>query len=104
MWVSRIVWGAIFCVAVSGCALSYVDSRGATHVLGLVKLTIEPGTSGEQLAGDSVQIRSVGVSVYSTPLNSGVVIGYNHETLMAVRNDSVFLRRSPKVAPQQAED
>ncbi|MBI2372111.1 MAG: hypothetical protein HYV08_18085 [Deltaproteobacteria bacterium] len=98
------ICGASLLAASNGCSFTYVDSRGATHVLGLVKLTIEPPWNREELGAESVQIRSVGISVYSTPLHTGVVIGYNHETLTAVHNNAAVFTREPKGGSRPAGD
>lgn len=102
--IGRIICWSVLVAALSSCAVSYVDSRGAKHVVGLVKLTIEPEENWEKVAGESVSVQSVGVSVYSTPLNSGVVIGYNREILTAVRNDSTILKRWPTGAPHATKE
>ena len=71
----------------SGCALTYTDAQGAKHVLGLVKLEIKP-SAPEQTIGETVHVQSIGVAVYSTPLNQGVVIGYNREITTVIRDHS----------------
>jgi len=71
----------------SGCAITYTDAQGAKHVLGLVKLEIKP-SAPEQTIGETVHVQSIGVAVYSTPLNRGVAIGYNRETTTAIRNQT----------------
>ena len=71
----------------SGCAITYTDAQGAKHVLGLVKLEIKP-SAPEQTIGETVHVQSIGVAVYSTPLNRGVAIGYNRETTAAIRNQT----------------
>lgn len=71
----------------SGCAITYIDAHGAKHVLGLVKLEIKPGAP-EQNVGETVHVQTIGVAVYSTPLNQGVVIGYNREITTAIRNQT----------------
>jgi hypothetical protein len=72
-------------VALGGCAIGYTDVDGAKHVLGLVKLKIKPGAP-ERTIGETVEIQSIGIAVYSTPLNRGVAIGYNREITTAIQS------------------
>ena len=71
--------------ASSGCAITYTDVGGAKHVLGLVKLEIKP-RAPERTIGETVEIQSIGIVVYSTPLNRGVAIGYNREITTAIQS------------------
>jgi hypothetical protein len=66
---------ALICVCPS-LRLTYVDDQGGTHVLGFVNMKIEPPITAGQTVAESVQIQSVGVSIYSTPINRGVALGY----------------------------
>ena len=72
----------------SGCAYTYVDSKGGKHIVGLVDIKIEPGEKEGQLGGQSVEVNSIGMSIYSTPMNSGFALGYNREFIMDIHNNS----------------
>jgi hypothetical protein len=72
-------------VALGGCAIGYTDVDGAKHVFGLVKLKIKP-SAPERTIGETVEIQSIGIAVYSTPLNRGVAIGYNREITTAIQS------------------
>lgn len=73
----------------SGCALNYVDDKGVKHVMGLVNMKIEPAVTSDQTIAESVQIQTVGFSLYSTSINRGVVLGYNRENLTTVYNNAM---------------
>jgi len=75
-------------VLMSGCAYTSIDSKGAKHIVGLVDMKIEPGEKEGQLGGQSVQVTSIGMSIYSTPINTGFSVGYNREFIMDISNNS----------------
>jgi hypothetical protein len=92
----RSAWCVLFSLLIEACALTYVDDQGAKHVLGLVNMKIEPQVIADQTLAESVQIQSVGVSIYSTPINSGMALGYNNEWL-AIVYDNVVVGNSGKM-------
>jgi hypothetical protein len=97
----RSICVALLCLLAESCAFTYVDDQGAKHVLGLVNMKIEPPVTAGKTVAESVQIQSVGVSVYSTPINRGLSIGYNQENLTAVHDNTVL--GDAKVTSQRKE-
>ena len=85
----RLIVLIVLGVNLSACALNYVDDQGVTHVVGFVNMSIPPSTITEQAVAESVQIQTVGVSLYSTPINKGIVVGYGKELLTAVHNNAI---------------
>jgi hypothetical protein len=85
----RSICVALLSVLVESCAFTYVDDQGAKHVLGLVNMKIEPLVTADHTVAESVQIQSVGVSIYSTPINRGLALGYNRENLTTVHDNAV---------------
>ncbi len=73
----------------SGCAYTHIDTDGTKHIIGLVNIKIKPCDSKEQLAGDSLSITNIGVSIYSTPLDKGFAFGYTQENITALRQDVI---------------
>jgi len=67
-------------LALGGCALNYVDASGTRHIIGLTHVTI-PASRTESPTAESVRIRSIGLSVYESPIHRGVVLGYSDEAL-----------------------
>ena len=82
----------VLCLAVSGCAVNYVDASGARHILGLAHVTIPASTADR--TGESVRIQSIGLSVYESPLHRGIVLGYSDEALSAI-GDTARRERNP---------
>ena len=79
---------ALMTALVESCAFTYVDDQGATHVLGLVNMKIAPPITTAYTVAESVQIQSVGLSIYSTPINRGLALGYNREHLASVHDNA----------------
>jgi hypothetical protein len=69
--------------AQAGCAsLSYVDSGGARHVVGLVALTLPPSAAGEAVA---MTLTTVGLSVRTGGDGEGqATLGFSHDRLVSV--------------------
>lgn len=78
-------------LALGGCALNYVDASGARHIIGLAHVTIPAPITK---AAESVRIRSVGLSVYESPLHRGLVLGYSDEALTVI-SDVARIGRNP---------
>ena len=87
--VKRSIYAVLLSLVAESCAFTYVDDQGAQHVLGFVNLKIEPPVTAAKTVAESVQIQSVGVSIYSTPINRGLALGYNRENLTTVHDNAV---------------
>jgi hypothetical protein len=72
-----------------GCSFSYVDSQGYKHVMGLVdvKMKISPSDPNPDRA-ENIDVTSVGISFYTNPLNSGLAIGYNQESVTVLNGSN----------------
>ena len=73
-------------LAAGGCAHSYVDAVGNTHVIGLVHMVVPKGADPE--AGTILRVRSAGLSFFSSPVRSSVTLGFNDDMVVMVRPDS----------------
>lgn len=74
-----------------GCAYSYVDGDGTQHVIGLVSLEIRSTDDSQTLAGNVVDVTSVGVAYLAVPNNTSVTIGYSRTVAATIRNHSFVL-------------
>jgi hypothetical protein len=83
-----IVLLAIPCQA---CALTYADTNGNRHVVGLVDVSIHPPGAPQTLAGDVVEITSLGVSVGSTPQGGFLTVGYSRNVTATLRDNALVL-------------
>jgi hypothetical protein len=79
--------GAVVALTCQGCSFSYTDTHGDVHVIGLVDVAIHRPEAPETLAGDVVEITSLGVAAGTTPQGSFLAVGYNHEATAVLRNN-----------------
>lgn len=86
-------WILILVVAFTcqGCALSYIDSDGNRHVVGLVDVSIQSPRSSQTFAGDVVEIIAVGASVGQTAQGGYITLGYSREASAALRDNALVI-------------
>lgn len=91
-----IVCGGRLCVAalaiapLFGCAVSYTDSSGTQHIIGLANVTVGPAAQ-ENLAGTVVGITAVGLSVYQFDDRVSVSLGYQNVTTAKLKDNAVAM-------------
>jgi hypothetical protein len=80
------------CASIAGCALSYVDTTGQRHVVGLVHVTMPHHTS-ESLTGrvSWVRFQSIGLSLVNSDMNSSIGIGYHDTSLVSASSQSCLV-------------
>lgn len=76
---------------ISACSYSYMDEGGVKHIIGFVKLTIDPSLNEDEVAGHQVSIQSIGMSYISSPLHSGFALGYSNESLIALKDNRLVI-------------
>ena len=74
-----------------GCSLSYNDSQGNRHVVGLVDVTIHAPAAPTTFAGDVVDLKSIGLVVSQTAQGGYVSIGYSHEVSANLRDNALII-------------
>src|ERR1700688_3766805 len=74
-----------------GCAFSYTDANGDRHAIGLVDITVRAPAASETLAGDIVEVTSLGLSVGQNAQGGYLTAGYNHQTTAALRDNALVL-------------
>lgn len=84
-------WLATACVSValSSCAITREREDGSREVTGFVRLLLPPQDGENARAGHTLDVETVGILVYSSPLGSGVSLGYSREQLTGLRNNVV---------------
>jgi hypothetical protein len=78
----------IAAVGAAGCAFTYTDANGDRHTLGLVDITVR---APETLAGDIVEVTSLGVSIGQNAQGGYLTAGYNRQTTAALRDHALVL-------------
>jgi hypothetical protein len=74
-----------------GCSLSYNDSHGYRHVIGMLDITIHPPAAPKTFAGDVVDLTSIGLAVGQTAQGGYVSIGYSHEVSANLRDNALVI-------------
>lgn len=74
-----------------GCALTYFDSEGNQHVIGLVDITIRASAAPETLAGDVVDVTSLGISIGQNAQGGYFTAGFNRQATAALRDNALVL-------------
>ena len=74
-----------------GCAVTYTDNDGNRHAMGLLDVTVRPPADPLPVAGDVVEITSLGISVGQTAQGGYLTIGFNREATAALRDSSAVL-------------
>lgn len=78
---------ALCSLGLSACAsVEYVDSNDVDHVIGFVDIAQPIARSPAHGATSSaaVTVTTIGAAIYQRPGNSGIAIGYNQETTVAL--------------------
>jgi hypothetical protein len=87
----RAVLAAALATALSGCAFSYTDANGDRHVIGLVDYTVRAPAAPETLAGDIVEVASIGISIGQNAQGGYFTAGFNRQTTAALRDNALVI-------------
>jgi hypothetical protein len=93
---------AVLALACQACAISYTDTNGDRHTIGLADVTVHPPAAPETFAGDVVEVTTLGLIVSKTAQGGHVALGYSHEATAALR-DNVLVIGNPAL-PLAASD
>jgi hypothetical protein len=77
--------------ALGGCAFAYTDANGDHHAIGLVDITVRAPAAPETLAGDVVEVTSLGLSVGQNAQGGYITAGFNRQTTAALRDNALVL-------------
>lgn len=74
-----------------GCAVTYTDSNGDLHTIGLLDMTVRAPAALETFAGDIVEVTSLGVSIGQNAQGGYLTAGFNRQTTAALRDNALVL-------------
>lgn len=92
-------FGAAVALLLTSCTYSYTAEDGARRVIGLVDMTIQPPHNDRDIAGDLVDIRSIGIGVHESPQSVSFTLGY-HRHVSALLRDNALVLGNPLSAIQ----
>jgi hypothetical protein len=72
----------------SGCAYVQMQPDGSRRVMGLVYLEIPPPGSADEIGGETIRIRSIGVGFASGPPGTTLAVGYFDSAQTIINNNS----------------
>ena len=85
----RFTLAGLICTSVSACSVTWLDPDGKTHFLGFGHVTMDADPQPDQVAGQVISTRTLGVSVFKLENNFGVGVGYTKNGSGYLRNNSL---------------
>ncbi len=82
---------AALAIGLCGCAFTYTDASGDRHVIGLVDMTVRAPAAPATLAGDVVEIISLGLSLGQNAQGGYLTAGFNRQTTAALRDNALVI-------------
>jgi hypothetical protein len=82
---------------IAGCAISYQDSAGAKHIIGMADVAVASVDNDNTIAGDVVVVSTIGVLASRNAQGSTFAFGYAKEATAAIKNDSFVLGNPEQV-------
>ena len=83
----------VACAQASCASISYVDARGARHVVGLVAMTLPPGPADGNAA---VDLTTFGVSLRTSgDGETQATLGYSHDLVLSVAANTCVDLKTP---------
>lgn len=84
---SAILIATIGFIFLASCSKTTVHDDGSVTMAGLMHVTIKSTEAPETFAGNVIDTRSIGVSIYQSELSSGLTIGTNRVSVAALKNN-----------------
>lgn len=75
----------------SGCAVTRMHADGSRQVFGLVSMTIPPATTPNGSAGETIDVSTVGLLLFSNPVGTGLALGYARERVTGLKNNTLVI-------------
>lgn len=88
----RAVETALLCVLLGACSMSFDDGQGGRRVIGFVDLRIAPPPEDVPVAGDMVDLRTLGLAVARNAQGGHIAFGYTRDIVFALRDDTAVVR------------
>lgn len=87
----RSVGTALLCVLHGACSMSFEDGQGGRRIIGFVDLTVTPAPEGTPVAGEVIDLTTVGLAIASTAQGGHLSFGYTRDVVATLRDDSLVL-------------
>lgn len=89
----RLLFVGVFLLCFGCASVTFVDAEGNTHVLGLVKLKIEPASVQPEYrhAGTRLSVSGIGISLLQAADSSALAIGYTSDQITLLDANTCFV-------------
>jgi hypothetical protein len=82
---NRLPFLVLFCaLLLPGCAYTYLDEAGTTHIVGLVSIRIPSHDRSGSDAATALRVTNIGISATRSDISSSLSIGYNSEEILVL--------------------
>jgi hypothetical protein len=88
---------AVAISTLSASSVSYLDDDGIRHVVGWVDLAMPTAASSGALAGDFVDITTIGVALTNTAQGTSLSLGYSRDVVGSLLDDKAVVFHSPQL-------
>lgn len=78
----------------SGCAVTYIDENGNKNIIGFVNVKTKPAEKVFYIAGETIDVTSIGFMFFNSTEQSSITIGYGKETHTYLKNNVLLLNAS----------
>jgi hypothetical protein len=75
----------------SGCAYTYVDTKGTTHMVGLMAVEV-PSANPPNVGASAIRVENIGLSVIRSDISSSISLGYNVDEITVIENNACVWR------------
>ena len=99
----KLLTSLLFLFSLCGCAVSYIDAAGDQRIIGLVSITLDRPADTPIIAGDKISVSNIGLMYLSSPLHTGLSIGYTNESSVLLKNNVLVLPESNDVSSDEIE-
>ena len=76
---------------VAGCAVIYEDASGTKHIVGFANVQIRPPADDRTIAGDVIDVTIIGVGIYNTEVQGGLMLGYSRDVFAEIRDNALVI-------------
>ena len=99
LWTLCRIVASLALIVGSGCAIAYRDESGAMHAIGLLDVTTRAPNIESAVAGDVVEVTTVGLALLRSDDGDRLTLGYNRQASARLK-DNVFVIGNPVKALQ----
>lgn len=91
-WTKQLTMAAVLSTgACASCAWGYTQVDGTRRIIGFVDLEIRPAADPRTVAGEVIDVRTIGLSLLDAGDGTSVVLGWQRTIVAALRDNALVL-------------